>query len=85
MPKNIAAVDSFQITLTRTLIEHLEILAGTGMYGAQLQDVIEDILSQEIRRLRAGGEFAELQKVRSYPASNKGGEDGNKKESKESG
>ena len=68
MPENISAPSKVQITLSRTLVDQLKALALTGMYGTQLKDVIEDILSAEVRRLRATGEFKDLRDIKSYPA-----------------
>lgn len=79
MPENIAASKKIQITLTKSLVDQLEALALTGMYGTQFQDVIEHILSEEVRRLRASGEFKDLRDIKSYPA--KGTDDGSEKES----
>jgi hypothetical protein len=77
MPRNIADVDSLQVTLTKSLVEQLELLALTGMYGAQLGDVIQAILANEVRRLIATGEFSALRdQVKSYTA--KGDEAGKK-------
>jgi hypothetical protein len=78
MPENIADTDKVQIRLTKSLIEQLELLALTGMYGAQLGDVIQFILANEVRRLVASGEFSALRdRVKSYPAK---GDEGAKKD-----
>ena len=78
MPENIAASKKVQITLTRSLLDQLEALGLTGMYGTQLKDVIEHILSEEVRRLKASGEFRDLRDIKSYPA--KGADDDGEKE-----
>jgi hypothetical protein len=79
--RNIAAASGFQVTLSKTLIEQLEILALTGMYGTDLTSVIEHIASNELRNLMASGQFASLRNLKSYPAA--GGDDESKKESKD--
>jgi hypothetical protein len=69
MPENLVETDKRQIRLTKSLIEQLELIALTGMYGAQISDVIQVILSNEVRRMFASGEFSILRdRVRSYPA-----------------
>jgi hypothetical protein len=79
MPENISASRKVQITLTRSLLDQLEALGLTGMYGTKLKDVIEHILSAEIRRLRASGEFKDLRDIKSYPS--KEADDDGEKES----
>ncbi len=70
----------FQITLTQTLLDELEKLALTGVFGATVQDVIETLCSQEVRRLVTSGDLAKLlERIRIYP--DKEAEDGGKKES----
>lgn len=70
MPKNHAETSpGFQITLTRSLCEQLEQLAQLGLYGPQVADVIEDLLSQEVRRLITSGDLAKLlERAKIYPA-----------------
>jgi hypothetical protein len=69
MPENIADTEKRQIRLTKSLIEQLELLALTGMYGPQLGDVVQTILTNEVRRLFASGELSVLRdRVKSYPA-----------------
>lgn len=81
MPENIAETEKKQIRLTKSLIEQLELLALTGMYGAQFSDVVQTLLANEVRRLFVSGEFSTLRdRVKSYPAK---GDDGTKKETKE--
>ena len=75
MPKNVAAVEGFQVTLTKSLIEQLDLLALTGMYGAHRQAVIEAIVSAEIRRLRSTGEFNDLRGLKHYPAPSRADDD----------
>jgi hypothetical protein len=80
MPKKIADTTGFEITLSKTLVEQLDKLALTGMYGAERRDVIEHILSEQIRRLFASGEFSSLrERITEYPAKASNGE---KKEAK---
>jgi uncharacterized membrane protein YqgA involved in biofilm formation len=78
MPKKISETDNIQITLTKSLIDQLEALALTGMFGSSVQAVIEHILSQKLMKLRASGEFASLRTPKIYPA--RGGDDGSKKD-----
>lgn len=67
MPENIVETEKVQIRLTKSLIEQLELLGRTGMYGPQLSDVIQIILATEVRRLFASGEFSNLRdRVTSY-------------------
>jgi hypothetical protein len=81
MPENIVETEKKQLRLTKSLLEQLELIALTGMYGAQLSDVVQLILANEVRRLIATGELSRLRdQVRSYPA--KGDERG-KQEIKE--
>ena len=81
MPENIAETDKKQIRLTKSLIEQLELLALTGMYGAQFSDVVQTLLANEVRRLFATGELSTLRdRVKSYPAKS---DNGTKKEGKE--
>ena len=81
MAKKISETISFELSLTKSLVEQLELLALTGMYGAERRDVIEHILSAEMRRLHASGEFSSLRnRINQYPAM--AGNDGAKKESK---
>ncbi len=75
--RNIAAASGFQVTLSKTLIEQLEIIALTGMYGTDLTSVIEHITSNEVRSLMASGQLANLRNLKSYPAT--GGDDDSKK------
>jgi hypothetical protein len=82
MPENIVETEKRQIRLTKSLIEQLELIALTGMYGAQFSDVIQVMLTNEIRRMFASGEFSALRdRIKSYPAKS---DDGEKKESKDS-
>lgn len=81
MPENVVETDRVQLKLPRSLIEQLELLGQTGLFGAQLGDVIGTILANEIRRMIVTGEFSTLRdRVRAYPAK---AEDGSKKEGKE--
>jgi uncharacterized membrane protein YqgA involved in biofilm formation len=78
MPKKIADTGPVQITLTKSLIDQLEALALTGMFGSSVQAVIEHILSQKLMKLRRSGEFPTLNAPKVYPA--KGEDDGKKDE-----
>ena len=79
--RNIAAANGFQVTLSKTLIDQLELLALTGMYGTDLTSVIEHIVSDEVRNLMVSGQFASLRNLKSYPAA--GGDDDSKREGKD--
>lgn len=69
MAKKIADTVTFELTLTKSLIEQLEALALTGMYGAERRDVIEHILSEEMRKLFLSGGFSSLRdRISQYPA-----------------
>ena len=70
MPKQkIAETEGFEITLTRSLIEQLDLLGLTGMYGSERSDVIAQLLSQEVRRLLTTGEYSNLRdRINEYPA-----------------
>lgn len=79
MPENLVETEKRQIRLTKSLIEQLELIALTGMYGAQFSDVIQVMLTNEIRRMFASGEFSTLRdRIKSYPAKS---DDADKKES----
>ena len=57
--------------LPKSLIDQLEFLALTGLYGGpQAADVIQSILANEVPRLIASGEMKELGRVKLYPAKN---------------
>lgn len=77
MPKKYAeTAKPFQITLTQSLHEQLEQLAQLGIYGSQLNDVIEELLNQEVRRLIASGELSRLlERIKIYPAKDRPGAD----------
>lgn len=81
MPENIVETERRQVRLTKSLIEQLELIALTGMYGAQFSDVIQVILTNEIRRMFASGEFSALRdRIKSHPAKN---DDSEKKDNKD--
>jgi hypothetical protein len=81
MPENLVETEKRQIRLTKSLIEQIETLALTGLYGAQFSDVVQTILSNELRRLFASGELNILRdRVKSHPAK---GEDIGKKDEKD--
>jgi hypothetical protein len=59
-PKNTIASEALPLTLTPGVIEQLERITATNLYGKNANETAAQILSHEIRRLILSGELDKL-------------------------
>lgn len=59
-PKNTIASEPLPLTLTPGVVEQLERITATNLYGKNANETAAQILSQEIRRLILSGELERL-------------------------